>query len=130
MKNLPQPEVPISLAESFDELLEVTRQRVADDVRAPATLQMQAAHANWWCHNFGAETPLEDMDERVLDHLATARRHPPKSAHGGALRSWGPSTLRKRMSTLKAAMQLQHRRRRLDRVPAFPRVLVKRPPTP
>jgi integrase len=126
MTTLPNRTTTVTLSEALDELLEVTRQRVEDDVRAPATLEMQRAHGRWWLAQLG-DRRLEEVDELVLEALATLRR-PPRAAHAGGRRVWGPATLRKRLSTLRAALELQHRRRRLARVPAFPRVLVGRPP--
>jgi integrase len=126
MSTLPNPTTTVTLSEALAELLEVTRQRVADDVRAPATLEMQVAHRRWLEQVLGASTPLDQVDELVLEALATRPR--PRPAHAGGRRAWGPNTLRKRFSTLRAALELQHRRRRLARMPAFPKVLVKRPP--
>jgi len=127
MTTLPKPTQPVTLSEALDQLLEVTAQRVADDVRAPATLDMQRAHRRWLERELGASTPLDQVDELALEALAS-RRRPPRPAHAGGRRAWGPATLRKRLSTLRAALELQHRRRRIARVPAFPKVLVRRAP--
>jgi integrase len=127
MSTLPRPSHTVTLSEALDELLEVTRQRVEDDVRAPATLEMQQAHGRWWVAQLGGQRPLDQVDELVLEELAS-RRRPPRPAHAGGRPSWGPATLRKRLSTLRAIIELQHRRRRLQRVPAFPHVLIPRPP--
>lgn len=126
MSNLPQPTTTVTLSEALAELFEVTEQRVADDVRAPATLEMQRAHGRWLERQLGASTPIGQVDELALDQLVA--RRPPRPAHAGGRRQWGPATLRKRLSTLRAALELQHRRRRIARLPAFPKVLVKRPP--
>jgi integrase len=128
LSNLAAPAKTVTLTEALEQLLEVTRQRVDDDVRAPATLHMQEAHRRWLERELGPKRPLDQVDELVLEELAT--RRPPKPAHAGGRKRWGPNTLRKRFSTLRAALELQHRRRRLARVPAFPRVLVRRPPAP
>jgi integrase len=128
LSNVPQPQHPVTLSEALDELLEVTRQRVADDVRSPATLEMQKAHRRWLEQVLGAATPVDQVDELVLEALASKR--PANTQHAGGRRVWGPATLRKRLSTLRAAITLQHRRRRVPRVPAFPKVLVRpAPPT-
>ena len=126
MPTVAQAQTPVTLSEALDELLEVTSQRVRDDVRSPATLEMQQAHARWWRGRLGGELPLDQVDELVLEDVAS--RRPARPAHVGGRRVWGAATLRKRLSTLRAAINLQHRRRRLARVPAFPHVLVKRPP--
>jgi integrase len=128
VSTLPKPAEPVTVREALEQLLELTAQRVADDVRAPATLEMQRAHARWWCGQLGAERRLEEVDEQLLE-LVAARR-PPARAGEGLRRRWGPATLRKRLSTLRAALALQHRRRRLERMPAFPVVLARRPPAP
>jgi integrase len=54
------------------------------------------------------------VDEQLLDQHANGPR-PARAA--------GPATMRKRLSTLRGALELQHRRRRIARVPAFPVVL-------
>lgn len=126
MSNLPHPKSTVTLSGALAELLEVTAQRVADDVRAPATLEMQRAHRRWLERELGAATPVDQVDELVLELLAA--RRPARPAHAGGRRVWGPATLRKRLSTLRAALELQHRRRQIARMPAFPRVLVRRPP--
>lgn len=107
---------PITVGEALEELLELTAQRCRDGVRSRATLEMQTAHARWWSRQLGAETRLEDVDELDLDRLAY--RPQPRRAHERP--GWGPATLRKRLSTLRSAFALAHRRRRVPRVPAFP----------
>lgn len=95
-------------------LLEQTEQRVRDRVRSPATLDMQRAHVRYWTRVLGGEFALDQVDELLLEQVAAAPR-PPRAA--------GPATLRKRLSTLKAALELAHRRRWISRVPAMPVVL-------
>jgi integrase len=120
MTNLALPSNPVTLSEALSELIEQTSQRVRDHVRSPATLEMQASHRRWWEKILGAGTPADQVDELVLDELATrARPRPPHAA-----RAAGPCTLRKRLSTLRSALALQVRRRRLARLPLFPHVLV------
>jgi integrase len=124
MRTVPEPAHPVTLAEALTELLAITEQRVRDGVRSPATLGMQEAHRRWWEQVLGPARPLDQVDELVLEQLATRPR--PRQAH--ARPPAGPNTLRKRFSTLRAALELAHRRRKLERVPAFPPVLVPRPP--
>jgi integrase len=95
-------------------LLEQTEQRVRDGVRSRATLDMQRAHVRYWHRQLGGDLALDQVDEHRLDAIASAPR-PPRSA--------GPATLRKRLSTLKATLELAHRRRWIARVPAMPVVL-------
>jgi integrase len=104
----------ITVDDAFEILIAQTAQRVSDGVRSRATLEMQQAHRRWWVRTVGAATPLEQLDEEALDELVH-RPRPPRSA--------GPATLRKRLSSLRAAFELAHRRRRVNRVPAFPVVL-------
>lgn len=114
MKTLPQPTTStVTLASALEELLEQTSQRVRDQVRSPATLEMQRAHVRYWLKAFGA-LELDQVDELLLDRHANGPR-PPRSA--------GPATMRKRLSTLRGALELAHRRRWIPRVPAFPVVL-------
>jgi integrase len=114
MKTLNRPSTPVTLDEALERLLEQTEQRVRDQVRSPATLEMQRAHRRYWVKVLGAELELHQIDEELLDRVAN-RPRPPRSA--------GPATLRKRLSTLKAALELAHRRRQINRVPALPVVL-------
>lgn len=126
MKNLPPASKPVTLTEALGDLVVVTAQRVRDGVRSPATLEMQEAHRRYWESIFGPTRAIEDLDELALEDLAT--RPKPREPHQRS--PAGPATLRKRFSTLKAALELEHRRRRLGRVPAFPRLLCPRPPQP
>lgn len=117
---------PPTLAEAFSDLLNQTAQRVSDGVRSPATLTMQEAHARWWSNQLGADRRIDEIDEVLLEMLATRPRARPKHC----TRTAGPETLRKRLSTLRAAMRLECRRRKIPRVPEFPQVLTPRPPSP
>lgn len=112
MKTLPQPKTTVT--DALGELLELTAQRVRDQVRSPATLEMQRAHVRYWQRVIGGELDLGLVDEELLERVANAPRAP---------RSAGPATMRKRLSTLRGALELAHRRRRIPRVPAFPVVL-------
>lgn len=103
-----------TLAEGLAALFEQTGQRIRDGVRSAATLEMQQAHARWLLDHFGERTPLRKITEPVMEAVATGR----KPHH-----RYGPETLRKRMSTLRAVLMLAHRRRWIPRVPAFPQVL-------
>jgi integrase len=124
MQTVPEAAHPVTLAEALSELLAITEQRVKDGVRSAATLGMQEAHRRWWEQVLGPARQLDQVDELVLDQLATRPRLRQPHARPAA----GPATLRKRFSTLRAAMLIAHRRRQLERVPAFPEVLVPRPP--
>jgi integrase len=110
MKILPKS---VTLAQALEELLEVTAQRVSDGVRSPATLEMQRAHQRYWLAALGSKLPANDVDEELLEQLAGPR---PAGAAG-------PATLRKRLSTLRGALELAHRRRWIPRLPSFPVVL-------
>jgi integrase len=114
MKTLLKPTSTVTLAGALEELLEQTAQRVRDGVRSPATLEMQRAHVRYWLKAFGAALELDQVDEELLD------RHANRPRPVGAA---GPATLRKRLSTLRATLELAHRRRWISRVPAFPVVL-------
>lgn len=115
-----------TLAEAFSDLISQTQQRAADHVRSVGTVQMQEAHARYWARELGADRPIDQIDELTLEAIASRPRLPPKHA----ARVAGPETLRKRMTTLRAALKLQCRRRRIARVPEFPVVLAPRPPVP
>ena len=51
---------PTTVAGAIRELLELTRQRCVDGVRAWATLEMQAAHARFWARELGADNGGDD----------------------------------------------------------------------
>jgi integrase len=112
MNTLLKPNRTVTVDEALAELLAQTAQRVRDQVRSPATLEMQRAHRRWWERVLG-DVEVGQVDEELLDQVVGRR-------HGRA----GPATLRKRLSTLKAALELAHRRRWIPRVPALPPVLV------
>ena len=126
MRNLTSTAPRVTLAEALTELIQQTDQRVTDKVRSIGTLEMQKAHATYWARTLGADTPIDQVDELVLEQLASQPRRPPLHA----ARTAGPATLRKRLSTLRSALALQARRRRLERLPLFPHVLVPAPPIP
>lgn len=126
MKNLTSQAPAVTLSEAFCDLLAVTDQRVRDGVRSAATLEMQEAHRRWWEGTLGAERPIDSIDELVLEELASRPRRPPKHA----ARIAGPATLRKRLSTLKQALRLEARRRRISRIPEFPTVIAPPAPSP
>lgn len=94
-------------------LYEQTEQRIRDGVRSAATLEMQRRHGTWIAAELGAHTRLRAIDEIRLDALAAPR----------PARRFGPSTLRKRLSTLRGVLALAHRRRWINRMPAFPVVI-------
>ena len=103
-----------TLAVGLAALFEQTEQRIRDGVRSAATLDMQRAHGRWIAAELGERTPLDSIDEPMLEALAGPRVPPRRS---------GAETLRKRMSTLRGVLLLAHRRRWIPRVPAFPQVL-------
>lgn len=94
-------------------LYELTRQRISDGVRAPATLEMQQAHGRWLLGELG-DVALDQVDEELLERVVAPRQPP---------RRFGSSTLRKRLSTLRGVVALAHRRRWISRMPAWPQVL-------
>lgn len=103
-----------TISDALEALFEQTQQRVNDGVRSAATLEMQRAHGRWLAAELGAKLPITSIDEQLLEQL-TGPRLPP--------RRFGAETLRKRMSTLRAAVALAHRRRWVKRQPAFPQVI-------
>src|SRR5687767_14133113 len=103
-----------TLTEGLEALYELTEQRIRDGVRAAGTLEMQRGHGRYWAAELGAGRHLVDIDEALLE-LHVAPRKPPRRS--------GPETLRKRLSTLRGVLSLEHRRGRLPRVPAFPQVI-------
>jgi integrase len=94
-------------------LLERTAERVSDGVRSPATLDMQRKHADWLLERLG-DVALPELLEPLIEAFARAERA------GRRGRPIGAVSLRKRLSTLRAALRLAHRRGELPRVPACP----------
>ena len=113
MNTLPKPQAPVTVADALGELLVMTEQRVRDGVRSRATLEMQRAHVRFWARRLPGLALLE-LDELALDAAVNGPQLVGKA---------GPNTIRKRLSTLRCALVLAHRRRKIDRVPAFPAVL-------
>lgn len=105
-----------TLAQALADLLEHTANRVADGVRSAGTLSMQQGHVRWLLQQFPPETPMEAINPRMLDDLATWARK-----HGGAGgRALNPRTVAKRLSTLRRAFNVAARRMRVASVPLFP----------
>jgi integrase len=106
---------PTTLAHGLEALFEQTAQRIRDGVRSPGTLEMQRAHGRWLCGELGGRRQLRTITEPLLEALAAPRV---------PARRFGPSTLRKRLTTLSGVLKVAHRRRWIPRIPAFPEVLV------
>jgi len=100
------------LLDALGALLERTAERVRDGVRSPATLEMQHEHRRHLVEAFG-NVRISKLGAAELERYARARR-------GRRGRPLSVHTIRKRLSTLRAALKLAHRRGELAVVPAFP----------
>jgi integrase len=119
----PQLRAITTLGEAFDALLHETAARVESGVRSAATLEMQRQHVRYLLTRLPASTPLAEIDEAVIDQLATVEGQGRRKRADGVIRPITTSTIKKRLSTLSRALKLQKRKRGIDRLPEFPEIL-------
>lgn len=112
---LPPPSSP-SVSSTLQAFLDWFEVKVSAGARSSATLAMHREHAGWLLRSLGAETPIASLDGPALERWCDDERA------GRRGRPVANSTLRKRASTLRQALELEHRRGRLERLPVFPEI--------
>ena len=127
-QKLPQPDpqpptASVTLGEALLALLAETSARVKGRVRSAATLAMQRQHVAYILERLPAELPIVEVDEEVIDELATLEGGGRRKRADGEVRQLAGSTILKRLSTLRRALKIQKRRRVIDRLPEFPEIL-------
>src|SRR6185369_5935393 len=100
-----------SLRQAFDLLLEHTKNRVRQRIRAAGTLQMQESHVKGLLEELGPDLPIGEITHQVVVSLGERLG-----------RRLSPRTVAKRLSTLRRALRLAVARGELGAMPVFPEV--------
>src|SRR5262245_4613497 len=108
----------VSMADAFRALLMQTSRRAAADVRSSATLAMQRQHVRYWLEHIPPATRLEHLTSARLARAVEAEAVGRRELVGGHVRRLSGGTLRKRVSTLRQALELA----RPGRVPQLPEI--------
>lgn len=119
------PRPPPTLAEALDALIAETTARVAGRVRSAATLAMQRQHVAYLLERLSPQLPVTEIDEAVIEALASGEAAGRRRRADGSIRPLAPTTILKRLSTLRRALKIQKRRRAIDRIPEFPEILAE-----
>jgi len=107
---------------AFALLVERMRDLIAAGVRSEATLCMHREHIRFLSEHLDVRTPLAAVDAKVLESLAHVEAQGRRESRSGERRRISGGTLRKRLCTLRLALQLSRRRGWIERVPEFPDV--------
>lgn len=127
MSRLDVPGIPRNsgaptLARALSELLERTEEFVKATVRSPETLAMQRQHCKMLLEHLDGDLPVDQITAEMLERLVAEERHGRRQLRDGSVKECSTGTVRKRLSTLHAALKLQMRRRRLNALPLWPEV--------
>lgn len=118
----PKPNRQPGIADALHELLARTARRVAAGVLSPATLAMQEEHLRYLLERLPRALPVGRISAELLEQLVAAEEKGRRVRADGQTRALSGGTIRKRLSTLRQALELQIRRGRLERLPIFPEV--------
>ncbi len=110
------------IADALHELLVRTTRRVAAGVLSPATLAMQEEHARYLLERLPRALAVGRLTAELLEQLVAAEEKGRRVRADGQTRALSGGTIRKRLSTLRQALDLQIRRGTLERLPIFPEV--------
>jgi integrase len=124
----PSQQPAVTLGDALHALIEETTLRVAGRVRSPATLRMQRQHVAYILERVPSTVPLSEIDEQVIEALATGEGAGRRKRADGSIRPLAATTILKRLSTLRRALKIQKRRRAIERVPEFPEILAEYQP--
>src|SRR5438128_11832951 len=105
------PNPPPTLAEALDTLIAETSARVAGRVRSAATLAMQRQHVAYLLERLSPTLAVTEIDEAVIEQLVLGEGAGRRKRADGSIRPLAPTTLLKRLSTLRRALKIQKRRR-------------------
>jgi hypothetical protein len=83
---------------------------------------MQEQHVRYLLERMGGELPIRDIDGAALERLQAVEEQGRRVRADGVTRQLSGATVRKRLSTLRQALELQQRRGALERLPVFPEV--------
>lgn len=119
-----RPKTPIpTLTEAFVVLIAELEDRVASGVRSSATLAMNRSHVRYILERIPGELPVDQVDAGMIDQLAAAERNGRRVRAGGEAKQLHPSSVKKRLSTLRRALVIQRRRGAILTLPEFPEIL-------
>jgi len=95
------------IADALHELLVRTTRRVAAGVLSPATLAMQQEHARYLLEHLPRALRVERITAELLEQLVAAEEKGRRVRADGQTRALSGGTIRKRLSTLRQALELQ-----------------------
>lgn len=110
------------IADALHELLVRTTRRVAAGVLSPATLAMQQEHARYLLEHLPRALRVDRITAELLEQLVAVEEKGRRVRADGQTRALSGGTVRKRLSTLRQALELQIRKGALERLPVFPEV--------
>jgi integrase len=97
-------------------------------VRSAATLAMQRQHVAYLLERLPSQLRVTEIDEAVIERLVSGEAAGRRRRADGTIRPLAPTTILKRLSTLRRALKIQKRRRTIDRIPEFPEILAEYQP--
>ena len=99
-----------------------TRRRVAAGVLSAGTLEMQLQHVRYLLERLTPDLPIAAIDSETLEQLVAVEEKGRRVLANGQTRQLSGGTVRKRLSTLRQALDLQVHRGALEKLPIFPEV--------
>jgi integrase len=84
---------------------------------------MQRQHVAYILERLPPTLPVTEIDEAVIERLVMGEGAGRRRRADGSIRPLAPSTVLKRLSTLRRALKIQKRKRAIDRMPEFPEIL-------
>ena len=79
---------------------------------------MQRQHVRYILDRLPGELPIGEVDETVIDELVQAESNGRRQRADGSVKTLATTTVLKRLSTLRRALKIQKRKRRIDRLPS------------
>lgn len=108
--------------DALNVLLVRTARRVAAGVLSERTLEMQRQHVRYLLERLPAKLLVGQLTAELLEQLVAAEEKGRRVRADGKTRALSGGTVRKRLSTLHQALELQLRKGALPRLPVFPEV--------
>jgi integrase len=108
--------------DALNVLLVRTARRAAAGVLSPRTLAMQQEHVRYLLERLPPGLPIGDITAELLEQLVAAEEKGRRVRADGQTRVLSGGTVRKRLSTLHQALELQLRKGAIDRIPIFPEI--------
>jgi len=108
--------------DALNVLLVRTARRVAAGVLAERTLEMQQEHVRYLLERIPSTLAIGRIDAELLEQFVAAEEKGRRVRADGTTHALSGGTVRKRLSTLRQALELQLRKGTIDRLPVFPEV--------